>query len=115
MSAIEHRFGPYGGQYVPETLMPAVAELTKSLNRLPDETLCMAAMRFAFSKPFIHTAITGMFDEQWVDDNYSALTRYRNAQPEEKAALAAAREVARQFGARWLPQEYRWLEEQWRG
>src|SRR5438270_3812766 len=25
--AIEHRFGPYGGQYVPETLMPALAEL----------------------------------------------------------------------------------------
>src|ERR1700744_5629919 len=27
MSAIEHRFGPYGGQYGPETLMPALAEL----------------------------------------------------------------------------------------
>ena len=27
MRAIEHRFGPYGGQYVPETLMPALAEL----------------------------------------------------------------------------------------
>jgi tryptophan synthase beta chain len=27
MSAIDHRFGPYGGQYVPETLMPALAEL----------------------------------------------------------------------------------------
>jgi len=27
VSAIEHRFGPYGGQYVPETLMPALAEL----------------------------------------------------------------------------------------
>ncbi len=28
MSAgLEHRFGPYGGQYVPETLMPALAEL----------------------------------------------------------------------------------------
>jgi tryptophan synthase beta chain len=27
MSAIEHRFGPYGGQYVPETLMPALFEL----------------------------------------------------------------------------------------
>jgi tryptophan synthase beta chain len=26
-SALEHRFGPYGGQYVPETLMPALAEL----------------------------------------------------------------------------------------
>jgi tryptophan synthase beta subunit len=23
MTAIEHRFGPYGGQYVPETLMRA--------------------------------------------------------------------------------------------
>jgi tryptophan synthase beta chain len=27
VSAIEHRFGPYGGQYVPETLMPALSEL----------------------------------------------------------------------------------------
>jgi tryptophan synthase beta chain len=27
MSAIEHRFGPYGGQYVPETLMPALEQL----------------------------------------------------------------------------------------
>jgi tryptophan synthase beta chain len=25
--ALQHRFGPYGGQYVPETLMPALAEL----------------------------------------------------------------------------------------
>ncbi|HZE03648.1 MAG TPA: tryptophan synthase subunit beta [Solirubrobacteraceae bacterium] len=27
MTIVEHRFGPYGGQYVPETLMPALAEL----------------------------------------------------------------------------------------
>ncbi len=27
MSTVEHRFGPYGGQYVPETLMPALSEL----------------------------------------------------------------------------------------
>jgi tryptophan synthase beta chain len=27
MSTLEHRFGPYGGQYVPETLMPALREL----------------------------------------------------------------------------------------
>jgi tryptophan synthase beta chain len=27
MTAVEHRFGDYGGQYVPETLMPALAEL----------------------------------------------------------------------------------------
>jgi len=29
-SAVEHRFGPYGGQFVPETLMPALAELEQS-------------------------------------------------------------------------------------
>jgi len=27
VTAVEHRFGPYGGQFVPETLMPALAEL----------------------------------------------------------------------------------------
>ncbi|HET9124761.1 MAG TPA: tryptophan synthase subunit beta [Solirubrobacteraceae bacterium] len=29
-SGVEHRFGPYGGQYVPETLMPALAELERA-------------------------------------------------------------------------------------
>jgi tryptophan synthase beta chain len=29
-AAVEHRFGPYGGQYVPETLMPALAELEEA-------------------------------------------------------------------------------------
>jgi tryptophan synthase beta chain len=29
-SGIEHRFGRYGGQYVPETLMPALAELERA-------------------------------------------------------------------------------------
>jgi tryptophan synthase beta chain len=29
-TSIEHRFGPYGGQYVPETLMPALAELEQA-------------------------------------------------------------------------------------
>jgi tryptophan synthase beta chain len=30
MSVVEHRFGPYGGQYVPETLMPALFELEEA-------------------------------------------------------------------------------------
>jgi tryptophan synthase beta chain len=30
VSEVEHRFGPYGGQYVPETLMPALAELERA-------------------------------------------------------------------------------------
>jgi tryptophan synthase beta chain len=29
-STVEHRFGPYGGQYVPETLMPALDELERA-------------------------------------------------------------------------------------
>jgi tryptophan synthase beta chain len=29
-AAVEHRFGPYGGQYVPETLMPALIELEQA-------------------------------------------------------------------------------------
>ncbi len=29
-AGIEHRFGPYGGQYVPETLMPALTELEEA-------------------------------------------------------------------------------------
>ncbi|HXR13034.1 MAG TPA: tryptophan synthase subunit beta [Solirubrobacteraceae bacterium] len=30
MSTLAHRYGPYGGQYVPETLMPALAELEQA-------------------------------------------------------------------------------------
>jgi tryptophan synthase beta chain len=38
MSAVEHRFGPYGGQYVPETLMPALAELEAAWVAARDDT-----------------------------------------------------------------------------
>jgi tryptophan synthase beta chain len=34
---VEHRFGPYGGQYVPETLMPAVQELEALWCELRDD------------------------------------------------------------------------------
>ncbi|MEN6603871.1 MAG: aldo/keto reductase, partial [Bryobacteraceae bacterium] len=96
-------------------LPAAVAELTKSLDRMPDETLCMAAMRFVYAKPFIATAITGMFDMQLLEDNYKALERYTQGMPAETAALNAARELSRAWGAQWLPGNYQWLEEQWRG
>ena len=35
--AIEHRFGDYGGQYVPETLMPALAELEQAWTQARDD------------------------------------------------------------------------------
>ncbi|MCW5982812.1 MAG: aldo/keto reductase [Bryobacteraceae bacterium] len=95
-------------------LPAAVVELTRSLDRMPDETLCMAAMRFVYSRRFLSTAIAGMFDDVLLEDNYKALTRYRESSPEERAALDAAREVARLCGSNWLPADYRWLEEQWR-
>lgn len=94
-------------------LPAAVAELTRSLDRLPDETLCMAAMRFNFSRPFLSAAITGMFEERLLEDNYAALTRYQEMLPQERAALDAAKRVAGLRGPGWLPARYRWLEEQW--
>jgi tryptophan synthase beta chain len=36
-TGVEHRFGPYGGQYVPETLMPALAELEAAWIALRDD------------------------------------------------------------------------------
>ena len=99
-----------------KSILPAaVAELTKTLGRLPDETLCMAAMCFVFSRPFISTAITGMFEDLLLEDNYQALTRSAAMTREEHAVLGAVRDVAKLLRANWLPDDYRWLEEQWRG
>ena len=46
MSVVEHRFGPYGGQYVPETLMPALAELELAwIEARDDRASSRSAMR----------------------------------------------------------------------
>jgi aryl-alcohol dehydrogenase-like predicted oxidoreductase len=94
-------------------LPAAVAELTRSLERLPDETLCMAALRFVYSKKFVSTAITGMFDEQWLMDNCEALKSYGERKWEERAALEAAERVAKLSRSEWLKTNYRWLDEEW--
>jgi aryl-alcohol dehydrogenase-like predicted oxidoreductase len=91
----------------------AVAELTSVLGRLPDETLCMAAMRYVYSQNFISTAIAGIFEERLLEDNYKALANYQQMGREEHAALDAARQVARLLDKKWLPAHYRWLEERW--
>jgi aryl-alcohol dehydrogenase-like predicted oxidoreductase len=95
-------------------LPAAVAELTKTLDRAPDETLCMAALRFVYSKPFVSCALTGMFDEKHVAENYQALIHYQEMTREESASLDAARQLATTLGSSWLPPHYHWLEEQWR-
>ena len=96
-------------------ILPAVvAELAKTLNQMPDESLPQAALRYAFSRQFLSCALTGMFDDQFVEDNYAALSRYDQMSREEHASLDAARELTRLAGPCWLPQDYQWLEEQWR-
>ena len=37
MSAVEQRFGPYGGRYVPETLIAALDELTAAWEEARDD------------------------------------------------------------------------------
>ncbi len=41
----EHRFGPYGGQYVPETLMPALRELEDAWSRAREDAGYWAELR----------------------------------------------------------------------
>jgi aryl-alcohol dehydrogenase-like predicted oxidoreductase len=108
----EYEFMAWQGNYKP-VLNSAVAELTNTLGRLPDETLCMAAMRYVYSRDFLATAIAGMFEERLLEDNYKALVNYQQKSREEDAALGAARQVARLLNKTWLPAHYRWLEEQW--
>ena len=61
MSAVEERFGPYGGRYVPETLIPALDELTAAWaaaredeefqRRLPSCTATSSAARRRSTAP----------------------------------------------------------------
>jgi len=94
-------------------LPAAVAELTRTLNRLPDETLCQAAMRFVFSRPFLSAVFTGMWDDQWIQDNYAALQRSGALSSTEEAALKEVSTIAQSHSLIWLPPSYRWLEERW--
>jgi len=98
----------------PPVPFAVVAELTKSLERLPDETLCMAAMRYVYSRPFVSSAITGMFESRCLEDNYRALSRYEEFRKEETAALEAATRYAAALGPGWLPPHYQWLDTEWR-
>lgn len=103
----------YHAKYRP--LLPqVVAELTKSLKQIPDESLCQAALRFVYSKPFMTAAMPGMFEEQTLDDNFSGLTRHLELSRDEHAALHAAGQLAAASAGTWLPRHYQWLDHKWR-
>jgi len=96
-------------------MLPAVvAKLTRSLNRLPDETLCQAALRFVYARPFITSAMPGMFQEHELTQNYEALKKHVELSQDERAVLDAARTLSTAYGQDWLPPHYRWLDERWR-
>ena len=95
-------------------IAPAVVEtMTRVLNRLPDESLCQAAIRFVYGKKFLACTLAGMWDDQWIDENHAALARYDDMSREETAALDMAARVARSVGPDFLPPSYRWMDEQW--
>ena len=104
----------YHNKYRP--ILPAVVEkLTESLNRSPDETLCQAALRFVYSRPFMTAAMPGMFQEHELDANYAALQSHLTLTGGAQSdVLDAARKLCRAVGPEWLPAHYRWLDQQWR-
>ena len=96
-------------------LLPAAVEkLTGTLNRLPDESLCQAALRFVYSRPFITSAMPGMFQEHELDENYAALRNHLQLSRGERNVLDAARQLSGVYGPSWLPTHYRWLDKRWR-
>ena len=96
------------------SILPAVVtELTKSLNRLPDETLCQAALRYVYSRPFLSCTIPGMFEDYFLDENHAALQRSLELRKDEQVALDSARQLAALSKGAWLPEHYRWLDSRW--
>ncbi|MCZ2148927.1 MAG: aldo/keto reductase [Bryobacterales bacterium] len=104
----------YHATYRP--LLPSVvAELTKTLERLPDESLCQAALRFVYSRPFMTAAMPGMFEEETLEDNFAGLKRQLELSREERSALDSAGRLAAAIGRSWLPGHYQWLDQRWQG
>jgi aryl-alcohol dehydrogenase-like predicted oxidoreductase len=104
----------YHAKYRP--LLPAVvADLTRSLEQMPEETLCQAAMRFVYSRPFLTAAMPGMFEDETLEENYAGLRRHMELSRETRAALDAASRVAAVSEGAWLPRHYQWLDQRWQG
>ena len=111
--ADKDRIQLFQSRYRP-VLPAALADLTTSLGRLPDETLCQAALRFTYSRPFIACAMTGTFQDQDLEENYAALTRQLSLSRDEITVLNKASKFTKLRGPGWVLPQYRWLEEQWR-
>jgi aryl-alcohol dehydrogenase-like predicted oxidoreductase len=97
-----------------KNLLPSVvAEITKDLERTPGESLCQAALRFVYSRPFITSAMPGIFKDHELTENFAALRQELKVGRVDSPVLESARRLAKLRGDRWLPENYRWLDTQW--
>lgn len=97
-----------------KALLPSVvAALTKDLDQTPNESLCQAALRFVYSRPFITSAMPGIFKDHELTENHAALQHHLKVGSVHSPALENARRLAKLSGDRWLPEHYRWLDKQW--
>lgn len=96
-------------------LAQAVERLTQTLDRAPEDTLAQAALRFVLSKPFVASAMTGIFLEEELIENCAAVEHHARYERLDTSILDAAREIAFRTRGAWLPESYRWLDRRWRG
>ena len=87
MTAVEHRFGPYGGQYVPETLMPALAELEAAWVQARDSPDFRAELDGLLHD---HPDLTSLVvhNEPLVEPAIRAVRRAGRAVPDEVSVVA---------------------------
>jgi len=97
-----------------KAILPSVvSQITSALNQTPGESLCQAALRFVYSRPFITSAMPGIFKDHELTENYNALRQHIKLGRADSKVLESARCLAKLSRQQWLPEHYRWLDNQW--
>src|SRR6188472_4445207 len=92
MSAIEQRFGPYGGRYVPETLIAALDELTDAWEEARDDPAFNERLRL------IHRDFIGRPTPLYLADRLSARAGRRVYLKREDLAHTGAHKINNAIG-----------------
>jgi tryptophan synthase beta chain len=92
MSATEERFGPYGGRYVPETLIPALDELTEAWAEARDDPTFNERLRL------LHRDFIGRPTPLYLADRLSARAARRVYLKREDLAHTGAHKINNAIG-----------------
>src|SRR6188472_3356149 len=92
MSAIEQRFGPYGGRYVPETLIAALDELTDAWEEARDDPAFNERLRL------LHRDFIGRPTPLYLADRLSARAGRRVYLKREDLAHTGAHKINNAIG-----------------